>query len=301
MRPIIPPATANLNHHYQPHKANKNFIIDNIKSINSNNIDKIKLNEPSYKKQYKFNVNIPYLPSKESKITKEIEKQKPITSINRTKLEDIKTIDSFVRRIKEENIQYITKDNRGYIHQGFLNTATKGKPSTLYLDSTNCLGHGFYGTAYRVGNFVIKVPFYDIYEINPQSDVNRCSSLLNKLNKNINFSRAITLDNGKDILISRYVSGKNIIDDDAYNFVKQKGHIIFDYGSNGNVKVDDNGKKYVIDADLIAQPTELKRYPSLGTLNIQKVYKNIFIEKPLCANEKKPLYYSEIEDLLPSK
>lgn len=299
MRPIIPPVTANLNHHYHPQKVNKNFIIDNIKSINSNNINKIKVNEPSYQKQYKFNVDIPYLSLEEGKTTNQIKKQKPITTINRTKLEDIKTIDSFIRRIKEENIQYITKDNRGYIHQGVLNTATKGKPTTLYLDSTNYLGHGFYGTAYRVGNFVIKVPFYDIYEINPQSDVNRCSDLLNKLNKNMNFSRAITLDNGKDILISRYVSGKNIIDDDAYNFVKQKGHIIFDYGSNGNVKVDDNGKKYVIDADLIAQPTELKRYPSLGTLNIRKAYKNIFIKNPLKNNEIEPLYYPEIKNILP--
>lgn len=299
MRKIITPAIPSHNYHYQPQRTNKNFILDNIKSIKSNNNDKF--NKPNCKKEYKFNVNIPYLASKEKKFTPIVEKQKSVLPVSRTKLEDIKTIDSFVRRIKEENICYIAKDNRGNTHQGFLNTAIKGKPTTLYLDSTNYLGHGSYGTAYRIGNFVIKVPFYDTYKINPHSDVNRCSSLLNKLNRNTNFSRAITLSNGKDVLISRYISGKNIKDNAAYDFVKQKGYIIFDYSSNGNVKVDDNGKKYVIDADLIAQPTELKRYPSLGTLNIRKVYKNIFIKYPLGANEKKPLYYSEIKDLLPSK
>ncbi|MBN4866407.1 MULTISPECIES: hypothetical protein [Providencia] len=299
MRKIITPAIPSHNYHYQSQRTNKNFILDNINSIKSNNNDRF--NKPNYKKEYKFNVDIPYLASKEKKSTPIAEKQKPVLPVSRTKLEDIKTIDSFVRRIKDENICYSAIDDEKIIHRGVLNIAKKEKITGLYLNSTNSLGHGAYGTAYRIGNFVIKVPFYDVYHNSPHSDVYRCSSLLNKLNKNTNFSRAITLNNGKDVLISKYISGKNIRDNAAYDFVKQKGHIIFDYGSNGNIKVDNNGKKYVIDADLIAQPTELKRYPSLGTLAIRKVYKNIFIKNPLGTNEKKPLYYSEIEDLLPSK
>ncbi|MEY0429405.1 hypothetical protein AB7V88_06340 [Providencia rettgeri] len=100
-------------------------------------------------------------------------------------------------------------------------------------------------------------------------------------------------------MITKYISGKDIKGNSAYDFVKQRGRIMFDYDSNGNVKMDNNGKKYVIDADLVAQPTELKRYPSLETLKIRKIYKNKFIRKPLEANEIKPLYYSEIEGLLP--
>ncbi|MEQ5287217.1 hypothetical protein [Providencia huaxiensis] len=107
------------------------------------------------------------------------------------------------------------------------------------------------------------------------------------------------MNKGKDVLITKYISGENINDDDAYDFVKQRGRIMFDYGSNGNVKMDSNGKKYVIDADLVAQPTKLKRYPSLETLEIRKIYKNKFIRKPLGATEIKPLYYPEIENLLP--
>lgn len=299
MRKIITTTIPSHNYYYQPQKTNKNFIIDNIKSVKPQNNGDLKFNQPSYKKEYKFNVNVPYLASKEKKTSPLNKKQEPITPVSRTKLEDIKSIDSFVRRIKEENIYFIAIDKKGYAYQGQLNTIGKRKPTDLYLNVTNSLGHGAYGTAYRVGNFVIKVPFYDTYEINPQSNVNRCSSILNELNKNINFSRAITLNNGKDVLITKYISGKNIKGNNAYDFVKQRGRIMFDYDSNGNVKMDNNGKKYVIDADLVAQPTKLKKYPSLETLEIHKLYKDIFINKPLGATEIKPLYYSEIEGLLP--
>ncbi|WP_272577071.1 MULTISPECIES: hypothetical protein [unclassified Providencia] len=299
MRKIITTTIPSHNYYYQPQKTNKNFIIDNIKSVKSKNDGGLNFNQPSYKKEYKFNVNIPYLASKEKKTSHLNKKQEPITPVNRTKLEDIKSIDSFVRRIKEENIYFIAIDKKSYIYQGPLNTIGKRKPTDLYLNVTNSLGYGVYGTAYRVGNFVIKVPFYDTYEINPHSNVNRCSSILNALNKNTNFSRAITLNEGKDVLITKYISGKDIKGNSAYDFVKQRGRIMFDYSSNGNVKMDNNGKKYVIDADLVAQPTELKRYPSLETLEIRKLYKNKFIRKPLRATEIKPLYYSEIEGLLP--
>lgn len=298
MRKIIPPVIPNINHHYQPQRTNNNFIIDNIKIINSNN-NNMKINESSNKKHYKFNVDIPYLASKEKKSNPVIDKKVPVEPVSRSKLEDIKSINYFVRRIKEENIHYISGNKKGIIYRGDLNIANKGKPTTLSLDGFNYLGHGTYGTAYRVGNFVIKVPFYNTYKINPQSNVHRCSNLLNELNKNPNFSRAITLDNGNDILITKYISGKNVEDDEAYDFVKQRGRVIFDYGSEGNVKIDNNGKKYIIDADLIAQPIELKRYPSLGTLTIRKIYKKNFIKAPLETNEVEPRYYHEIKDLLP--
>ncbi|MEX6286150.1 hypothetical protein AB6F63_24915, partial [Providencia hangzhouensis] len=190
-------------------------------------------------------------------------------------------------------------DNNDYVYQGSLNSVGNEKTSDLYLNIANSLGHGTYGTAYRVGNFVIKVPFYDVYKISPYSKVKRCSSILNELNENINFSRAITLNKGKDVLITKYIAGKNIKGNSAYDFVKQKGRIMFDYNSNGNVKMDNNRKKYVIDADFVAQATELKKYPSLETLMIREIYTNIYIEKPLEANKIKPLYYSEIENLLP--
>lgn len=299
MRKIITTIIPNHNYYYQPPKPNKNFIIDNIKSIKSKNNNNLNLNQYNHKKEYKLNFNTLYLISKEKKTAPTIEKQEPIISINRTKLEDIKTIDSFVRRIKEENIYFEAKDKKNYVYQGPLNSVGKEKTSDLYLNITNSLGHGSYGTAYRIGNFVIKVPFYDVYSINPQSDVNRCASLLNKLNRNPNFSRAITLNNGKDVLITKYIAGENVNHDDAYDFVKQRGHIMFDYYSNGNVKMDNNGKKYVIDVDLVAQPNKLKKYPSLGTLTIHKIYKGVFIKKPIKPNDIKPYYYSEIEGLLP--
>ncbi|MEY1194882.1 MULTISPECIES: hypothetical protein [unclassified Providencia] len=299
MRKIITTIIQNHKYYYQPQKPNKNFITDNIKSIKSKNNDELKFHQSSHKKEYKFNVDVPYITSKEKKTDPIIEKQKPITPVNTTKLEDIKNIDSFVRRIREKNIYFEAKDNNDYVYQGSLNSVGNEKTSDLYLNITNSLGHGTYGTAYRVGNFVIKVPFYDVYKISPYSKVKRCSSILNELNENINFSRAITLNKGKDVLITKYIAGKNIKGNSAYDFVKQKGRIMFDYNSNGNVKMDNNRKKYVIDADFVAQATELKKYPSLETLMIREIYTNIYIEKPLEANEIKPLYYSEIENLLP--
>ncbi|EOV8088321.1 hypothetical protein ABN078_15140 [Providencia huaxiensis] len=299
MRKIITTTIQNHKYYYQPQKPNKNFIIENIKSIKSKNNNDFKFNQSSHKKEYKFNVDVPYLTSKGKKTVPIIEKLKPITPANTTKLEDIKNIDSFVRRIREENIYFEAKNKNNYVYQGYLNSVGKEKNSDLHLNITNSLGHGTYGTAYRVGNFVIKVPFYDTYKFSPYSNVKRCSSILNELNRNTDFSRAITLSKGKDVLITKYIAGKNIKGNSAYDFVKQRGRIMFDYNSNGNVKIDSNGEKYVIDADLAAQPTKLKRSPSLGTLEARKIYISKFIRKPLGVNEIKPLYYSEIEKFLP--
>ncbi|KLN46498.1 hypothetical protein AAY77_08055, partial [Providencia rettgeri] len=54
----------------------------------------------------------PILHQKKKNFTPIVEKQKSVLPVSRTKLEDIKTIDSFVRRIKEENIYFISGNKK---------------------------------------------------------------------------------------------------------------------------------------------------------------------------------------------
>ncbi|MEX5730304.1 hypothetical protein [Providencia hangzhouensis] len=67
MRKIITTTIQNHKYYYQAQKPNKNFIIENIKSIKSKNNDELKFHQSSHKKEYKFNVDVPYITSKEKK------------------------------------------------------------------------------------------------------------------------------------------------------------------------------------------------------------------------------------------
>lgn len=229
---------------------------------------------------------------------------------DKTNIDNIDNIDVFSEIIKEKNVFYTHSQNKTLTSQYIdliknhrkIFIPTANSDHTITLCSGDRIGKGVYGTAYKIGNFVIKIPHDDnTQKSNKNTEYSRCSNVLNEINRDNDFSRGITLKNGKQVLITKYVDGKSITGKNAFDFVKEKGRILFDYGSKGNVKMDNSGKKYVIDVDFVAQATELKRYPSLGTLNIRKAYKNIFIKDPLGANETKPLYYSEIEDLLPKK
>lgn len=223
-------------------------------------------------------------------------------------IESIDNIDLFSEIIREKNVIYTQSQNK-ILPSQYINLIknhrktfipTGNNDHTIVLCSGDLIGKGVYGAAYRIGNFVIKIPNDDnIQKSNKNTEYSRCSNVLNEINRDNDFSRGITLKNGKQVLITKYVDGKSITGKNAFDFVKEKGRILFDYGSEGNVKIDNNGKKYVIDVDFVAQATGLKKYPSLGTLTIHEFYKDMFTINPLKTNNEKPFYYSEIEDLLP--
>ncbi|MBP6121691.1 MULTISPECIES: hypothetical protein [Providencia] len=219
---------------------------------------------------------------------------------------NISEIDVFSEKLKNINVIYKNNDF-GTNHKPKYLIKNHNKPiprynnsdNTIRITNANYLGKGEYGSAYRIGKFVIKIPHEHIdFKYNKHADYDRCSRILNDINHDINFSRVVTLNNGNQILVTQFIDGKSVENKKAFDFVRSQGRIIFDYGSKGNVREDKQGKLYLIDADFIAQPRKLYRTPSLGTFTIHHIYSNHFKKHPIKSNETKPLYYPEINYLL---
>ena len=146
---------------------------------------------------------------------------------------------------------------------------------TLTLNMRHYLGKGEYGTAYRVGNFAIKIPHRDLnFKYNKYAKYDRCARVLNEVNQDINFARSTTLKNGNAILVTKFIDGKSIKGKEASAFVESRGRTLFDHGSEGNVRKDRQNNLFLIDADFAAQPNQLNRTLSIGTIKIYKRYEN---------------------------
>lgn len=219
-------------------------------------------------------------------------------SMNEKKTSDI---DSFCSKLK--NVTVLMRFTRCGIPQKtkvvLNNNISK---DTITINKKDDLGHGAYGYAYKVNQFVIKIQKDGInYDTNRNGDPERCSRILNTVNNDQNFARSITLNNGEKLLVSKFIKGKSITGEKAFNFVKSQNHIIFDSGSNGNVRKDKSGKLYLIDADCTAKSRGLVRTDSIGTIDIHNTYKNAIIKRSFSENTPLPLYYSQIKHLLPEQ
>ncbi|MTB67266.1 hypothetical protein GKR48_10595 [Providencia sp. wls1943] len=145
---------------------------------------------------------------------------------------------------------------------------------TVTLDNRHYLGKEEYGTAYRMGDFAIKIPHRDlIFEYNKYAEYDRCARVLNEINQDVNFSRSTTLPNGNVILVTKFIDGKSIKGKEAFDFVKSRGRTLFDPDSEGNVKKDRHNNLFLIDADFAAQPKQLNRTLSIGTIEIYNCYR----------------------------
>lgn len=145
---------------------------------------------------------------------------------------------------------------------------------TLTLNMRHYLGKGEYGTAYRVGNFAIKIPHRDLnFKYNKYAKYDRCARVLNEVNQDINFARSTTLANGNAILVTKFIDGRSITGKEASGFVESRGRTLFDHGSEGNVRKDRQKNLFLIDADFAAQPKQLNRTLSVGTTEIYKRYR----------------------------
>ncbi|EPG7578570.1 hypothetical protein M0K77_004462 [Providencia rettgeri] len=182
-------------------------------------------------------------------------------------------IDKFVESLNHINITF-KNDAYGANHRPTFLVKNHPSDRTITLNRHNYLGKGEYGTAYRVGNFVIKIPHRDlIFEYNKYAKYDRCARVLNEINQDVNFARSITLTNGNVILVTKFIKGSEIKGEEAYNFVKSRGRIIFDPNSDGNVKKDRHDNLFLIDADFVAQPKRLNRTMSIGTIEIHHRYR----------------------------
>ncbi len=170
-------------------------------------------------------------------------------------------IDSFVDMIKTVNINYCFK--YGATDQLFLIKNTDDKKQDIVIPYDDKLGGGKYGTAFKINNFVIKFPMINLMLKEfilkePFADYDRCSGILNTVNKDENFSRSVTFDNGQHALVTIYIDGESVTGDKAIQFVKSRGYIIHDFNSEGNVRVKD-GKLVLIDADNVTRPYKERR------------------------------------------
>ncbi|UBX50374.1 hypothetical protein LDO51_06185 [Providencia alcalifaciens] len=182
-------------------------------------------------------------------------------------------IDQFTEKLHHLNIIF-KNDAFGADHRPTFLVKNYSANRTVTLNRHNYLGKGEYGIAYRMGNFVIKIPHRDlIFKYNKYAEYGRCARVLNEINQDVNFSRSTTLANGNVVLVTKFIDGKSIKGKEAFDFVKSRGRMIMDYGSDGNVKKDNKNNTYLIDADFAAQPKQLNRTLSIGTTEIYKRYR----------------------------
>ncbi|HHR6080536.1 TPA: hypothetical protein ACS7ZY_002931 [Providencia alcalifaciens] len=182
-------------------------------------------------------------------------------------------IDQFTESLHRLNITF--KDNSfGANHRPTFLVKNRSEHRTITLDNRHYLGKGEYGTAYRVGDFVIKIPHRDlIFEYNKYAEYERCARVLNEVNQDVEFARYTTLENGNVILVTKFIDGKSIKGREAFDFVQSRGRIIFDPDAEGNVKKDRQNNLFLIDADFAAQPKQLNRTLSVGTMEIYNRYR----------------------------
>ena len=256
----------------QPKKIKRNFITENIFAVSNKNpikkfltnlfkrkktiiITDIKNNPPSKLKQNKSDV-VPLKITYSSKYH-----AKP--DLNTTR-----DIDFFVNILKKQDIHL---ENESPPTESILKSSQLkfNKQGQLILD--HYIGSGTYGSVYRIGNFAIKIPKNKEHLNTNFAKLGRSRRILTDINQDKDFARVLTLKNGRQILVTKFIDGKSITGKDAFNFVKSRGRILHDNKVNGNVKKDKQGKLYLIDADFATLPIE-KRRDSLGSNELYALF-----------------------------
>lgn len=224
--------------------------------------------------------------------------KKIITEDNLSEVDKFcKKLDNFTLKMKKDN-----SENNLRAKILLSNYNEDNNHHIITIKKSDSLGHGAYGNAYRIDDFVIKIYHADInFKDYIYADPERCARILNQINNDPDFSRSITLDDGKKILISKFIEGTSIVGKEALEFVKSRGRIIFDCHSVGNVIKDKSGKYYLIDADLVAMPTGLSRTLSMGTIQIHNDCKDVYNDPELKARYFKSLHYPEIQNIFNEK
>ncbi|MDR2225453.1 hypothetical protein [Providencia rettgeri] len=238
-------------------KINCNLITENTSSIRNKNPIK------------KFITNL--FKIKNTSIINKIRKDF-LLNMDNTNLKKTKNINKFIDILKNKNI-YV----ENIAGSSFIDKCLKSRPenfndpNTLILNKKNYIGHGSYGVAYHVGNFVIKIPKNREHLDTHFAKLGRSRRILADINQNKDFCRVLTLKNGAQVLISKFIDGQSITGEEAYQFVKSRGRILHDYNVNGNVRKDKQGNLYLIDADFATLPIEA-RHHSLGSNQLYRLF-----------------------------
>lgn len=160
------------------------------------------------------------------------------------------------------------------------------------------IGQGSYGSAYRIGAFVVKIPRNkDSVWINfaamPNAHPIRVQHYLNKANNQPDFARAGVMSDKHgdpvDVLVTKYIAGstlKDLSDEEKGNVLRTKALLLLDsrglYMHDaevvGNILIQNDGRIYFIDADqmVIAQRQRLARTPSFATDVLEDVLEKYY-------------------------
>lgn len=155
----------------------------------------------------------------------------------------------------------------------------------ISFTNDNFLGGGQYGTAYRFGKYVIKVPVNingDLVDWhsgwNRSANPERASRYLNAANQDESFSRVANINfKGQNIkaLVTKYIKGSALKGDEEINvalrLLQERGLHMHDFYVDGNILKAKDGKLYFIDADqlVIGPDKRVERTPSLATKDLE--------------------------------
>lgn len=159
-----------------------------------------------------------------------------------------------------DNIKNITNVSAGDSIDLFVSELKQNKSHNKLGEFIGC---GSYGEAYKINQFVVKYP--RSYRSFSESWTNcyRTSRVLNSVN-GTDYSRACKLVSGDTVLVSKYIFGTNVSEQEAVNFINGKGLSIYDAHIDGNVMRDNQNRLFLIDADFVVQ-TPLKRKNSVAS------------------------------------
>lgn len=144
--------------------------------------------------------------------------------------------------------------------EGFIKQEVNIKTMCQITQQLKKIGTGGYGSAYRHGDYVIKVPNDEIsFDTDLWSSPLRTARYLNEFNGENHARAALTLDK-KEVLVSTFINGEDV-DDQEYveQLLNEKGFMIYDPEQPGNMKKDSEGKYWLIDADLVVHNPESRR------------------------------------------
>lgn len=256
-----------------PPKNNCDFITENISSVRNKNPIKKLINHLFRRKKTVIISNINNHSLKQDKTnTKTLKHHINTISYIKENLNETKNINTFIDILKEKKIYVENTQESSSIDKRLRACPVNlNDPNILILNKKNYIGHGSYGIAYHVGNFVIKIPKNREHLDTHFAKLGRSRRILADINQNKDFCRVLTLKNGAHVLISKFIDGQSVTGEEAYQFVKSRGRILHDYNVDGNVRKDKQGKLHLIDADFATLPIEARRN-SLGSNQLYDLF-----------------------------
>lgn len=192
------------------------------------------------------------------------------------------------------------------------------KLDKVKIETQPQIGAGSYGTCYRCGDFVIKVPVNssgNFVDWNSPEHKNakpeRVSRYLNEANNDCDYSRsaqAVFNNKPMNVLVSKFVQGHELDVDNEENYFRASDHLesrglyMHDINVMGNILVDKNDNLHIIDGDqlVLSQAKRLERQPSMATTDLEdQIESSLLVKLKMATNRKNEediTYYQDLVD-----